>query len=85
MLVLGGVVAWLYSGIPAQLLTLAQIGGGINTPILGVMTILLVNRKDEMGQFKIGKSYTTALIISYLVIMVTVVNNGINIVSGLIK
>jgi len=85
MLILGGVIAWLYSGIPAELLTLAQIGGVINTPILGIMTILLVNRKDEMGEFKISKGYTTALIISYLVIMVTVVNNGISIVSGLLK
>ena len=81
MLIFATVIAWLYSGIPAELLTLAQIGGVINTPILGVMTILLVNRKDEMGSYKIGKGYTIALSVAYIVIMVTVVNSLVTIIN----
>lgn len=81
MLIFGGIVAWMYGGLPANLLVLAQIGGVINTPILGIMTILLLNRKNEMGKYRIGSGFSAALIIAYAVIMVTVINNLINIVS----
>ncbi len=83
MLVFGMVIALLYGGAPAQLMTLAQIGGVINTPILGIMTILLCNRKDEMGRYKIGKGFTVALTISYVFIMITVINNLITIIQGI--
>ena len=83
MLVFAAVVGFLYSGVSAQLLMVAQIGGVINTPILGIMTILLCNRTDEMGKYKIGKGFTVALTIAYLFVMVTVVNNLIGILSKL--
>ena len=82
MLVFGMMVALLYGGAPAQLMTLAQIGGVINTPILGIMTILLCNRKDEMGRYRIGKGFTVALTISYIFIMITVINNLVTIIKG---
>ena len=81
MLVFAAVVGFLYSGVPAQLLTLAQIGGVINTPILGIMTILLCNRKDEMGRYRVGKGFTVVLSIAYLFVMITVINNLITIVG----
>lgn len=84
MLLFGMVVALLYGGAPAQLMTLAQIGGVINTPILGIMTILLCNRRDEMNEYKIGKGFTVALTIAYLFIMITVINNLVGIISGII-
>ena len=80
MLVFAAVVGFLYSGVPAQLLTLAQIGG-VNTPILGIMTILLCNRKDEMGRYRVGKGFTVVLSIAYLFVMITVINNLITIVG----
>ena len=46
------------------------------------MTILLCNRKDEMGRYKIGKGFTVALTISYIFIMITVINNLITIIKG---
>ncbi len=82
MLVFAAVIGFLYSGAPAQMLTLAQIGGVINTPILGIMTILLCNRKDEMGEYRVNKPFTVVLSIAYVFVMVTVINNLINIVSG---
>ena len=72
---------WSASCVPAQLLTLAQIGGVINTPILGIMTILLCNRKDEMGRYRVGKGFTVVLSIAYLFVMITVINNLITIVG----
>lgn len=83
MLVFAAVVGCLYSGVPAQLLTLAQIGGVINTPILGIMTILLCNRKDEMGGFKVKPGFTVALSVAYIFVMVTVVNNVITLIGKL--
>lgn len=82
MLVFAAIVGFLYSGVPAQLLTVAQIGGVINTPILGIMTILLCNRKDEMGSYKVKTPFTVVLSVAYIFVMVTVINNLINIVRG---
>ena len=83
MLVFAAVVGFLYSGVPAQLLTLAQIGGVINTPILGIMTILLCNRRDEMGEFRVKPGFTAALSVAYIFVMVTVVNNVITLIGKL--
>lgn len=82
MLVFAAIVGFLYSGVPAQLLTVAQIGGVINTPILGIMTILLCNRKDEMGSYKVKTPFTVVLSVAYIFVMITVINNLINIVRG---
>lgn len=85
MLVFGAIVACLAGGAPAQLMTLAQIGGVINTPILGIMTILLCNRKDEMGKYKVNIPFTVALTVAYVFVMITVVNNLITIVNGFLR
>ncbi len=82
MILFALVVVFVYGGVPAQLLTLAQIGGVINTPILGIMTILLLNNKKDMKEYKIGAGYNIALIISYVVVMITVINNLIGIIKG---
>ena len=82
MLVFAAIVGFLYSGVPAQLLTVAQIGGVINTPILGIMTILLCNRKDEMASYKVKTPFTVVLSVAYIFVMITVINNLINIVRG---
>lgn len=82
MLIFAAVIGFLYSGVPAQLLTVAQIGGVINTPILGIMAILLCNRKDEMGEYKASKPFTALLSVAYVVVMIMVVYNLVNIVRG---
>ena len=45
------------------------------------MTILLCNRKDEMGRYRVGKGFTVVLSIAYLFVMITVINNLITIVG----
>lgn len=82
MILFAVVIVFLYGGVPAQLLTVAQIGGVINTPILGLMTILLLNNKKEMKEYKIGMVYNVALVISYIVVMITVINNLVTIISS---
>lgn len=82
MLIFALVIVLSYGGVPAQLLTLAQIGGVINTPILGIMTILLLNSKKQMGEMRVKTGMTVALIISYIVVLYMVVNNLISIVRG---
>lgn len=80
MLVFALIIVFSYGGVPAQLLTLAQIGGVINTPILGIMTILLLRNKNEMKTYRIGSGYMAALIVSYGVVMVTVINNIVTLI-----
>ena len=82
MILFAVVIVFLYGGVPAQLLTIAQIGGVINTPILGAMTILLLNNKKEMKEYKIGMACNVALVISYIVVMITVVNNFLTIIGN---
>lgn len=82
MLLFALAVVFAYGGVPAQLLTLAQIGGVINTPILGILTIFLLNKKEEMGEQKTHIAFTIALVASYLVVLYMVVNNIITIVRG---
>lgn len=82
MLVFALIIVFTYGGVPAQLLTLAQIGGVINTPILGIMTILLLNNKKEMGEYKAKIGLTAALVVSYAVVLYMVINNVITIIRG---
>ena len=85
MLIFAAIIGCLYSGVPAQLLTVAQIGGVINTPILGIMAILLCNRKDEMGEYKVSKPFTALLSVAYIAVMIMVIYNLINIVRGFLS
>ncbi|MCU6762322.1 Probable manganese transport protein MntH [uncultured Roseburia sp.] len=82
MLLFALAIVFAYGGVPAQLLTFAQIGGVINTPILGLMTILLLNRKDEMGEHKVSVGFTCGLLVSYGVVLYMVVNNVITLAGG---
>ncbi len=83
MLAVGGVIAIAVGGIPTQLLTLAQIGGVINTPILGILTIILLCRKDIMKEHKIKLPYIIGICIVFAVCMVVIVNNVINIIGSI--
>lgn len=84
MMVFALIVVFSYGGVPAQLLTIAQIGGVINTPILGLLTILLVNKKSEMGEYKASGAFTGVLLVSYIAVLYMVVNNLLNVVNGLL-
>lgn len=77
-LIFGAVVAIIVGGIPTQLLTIAQIGGIVSTPILGIMIMLLLNKESDMGEHKAKKSYSILLLVLYLIQMVVIVNNLIN-------
>ena len=46
------------------------------------MTILLCNRKDEMASYKVKTPFTVVLSVAYIFVMITVINNLINIVRG---
>ena len=81
MLVFAAVVACVVGGIPAQLLTVAQVGGIICTPLLGIFTILLVNKKEDMGEYKIKNSYTVLLVVLYIVQVAVIVNNVIRLIT----
>lgn len=81
MLVFAAVVACAVGGIPAQLLTVAQVGGIICTPLLGIFTILLVNKKEDMGEYKIKNSYTVLLVVLYIVQVAVIVNNVIRLIT----
>ena len=82
VLVFGAVLGCVLGAAPVSLLTAAQIGGIISTPILGIFTILILNRKDEMGEYTIKPYYTILLVIAYIVALITIVNNLIGIISG---
>lgn len=82
MLVFAAVIACTAGGIPTQMLTIAQIGGIICTPILGIFTILIVNRKADMGEYRIKKSFTALLIILYIIQVAVIVNNVVQIIAG---
>ena len=82
MMVFALIVVLSYGGVPAQLLTLAQIGGVINTPILGLLTIMLINRKSDMKEFKASIGLTIALIVSYAAVLYMVVNNLIGVIKS---
>lgn len=84
MLIFAASIGFFYGGAPANLMTLAQIGGVINTPILGLMTILLCRRQDEMENYKVGNVFTIVLSIAYLFVMITVINNLVTIVRNFI-
>lgn len=83
MLVFAAVIAIIVGGIPAQLLTVAQIGGIICTPLLGIFTILLVNRKDDMKEYKIKPVYTVLLVIMYAIQLGVIVNNAVRLIGGI--
>lgn len=80
MLVFAAIVASVVGGIPAQLLTVAQVGGIICTPLLGIFTILLVNKKNDMGEYKIKVPYTVILIILYIIQVAVIINNLIHLI-----
>lgn len=82
MLVFSLIVVLSYGGVPAQLLTLAQIGGVINTPILGLLTIFLINKKKEMGDYKAKPVFSVLLLIAYVAVLYMVVNNVITLFGG---
>ncbi len=82
LLVFAAIVACAVGGIPAQLLTVAQVGGIICTPLLGIFTILLVNKKDDMKEYKIGKGYTVLLIILYIIQVAVIINNIIRLIGA---
>lgn len=81
MLVFAAIVAIAVGGIPAQLLTVAQVGGIICTPILGIFAILLINRKDDMGEYKAKKPLTILLIVMYVIQVAVIVNNVIQLLK----
>lgn len=82
MLVFAAVVACVAGGVPTQMLTVAQIGGVICTPILGIFTILIVNRKDDMGEYRAKKPFIVLLILLYIIQVAVIVNNVIQIIAG---
>lgn len=53
---------------PAQLMVLSQLGGAVANPLVCVLVIMLVNRK-ELGENKAKPAYTIALSAAYLLIM----------------
>lgn len=73
MMAFAMIIGLVFNGIPAQLLIVAQLGGVINTPILGVLTILLVRQK-KLGEYRTGLPLTILLIVSWVFMMFTVVN-----------
>lgn len=75
MLVFAAIIAYIVGGIPAQLLTVAQVGGIICTPLLGVFTILLVNRKEDMKEYKSKGYFTAILVVLFLIQLAVIVNN----------
>ncbi|BAK47406.1 hypothetical protein CXIVA_14400 [Clostridium sp. SY8519] len=82
LLIFAAVIAITAGGIPAQLLTAAQVGGIICTPLLGVFAILLVNREEEMGEYRIKAPYTVLLIILYIIQVAVIINNLIRLVHA---
>lgn len=82
MLIFAASVAWIAGGVPTQMLTVAQIGGIICTPILGVFTILIINRKD-MGEYRVKKSFTVLLIILYIIQVAVIINNVVQLAAGI--
>lgn len=80
ILIFGAVLGCTLGSAPVSLLTAAQIGGIISTPILGILTILLLNSKEEMGKYKIRPYYTALLLLAYVVSMATIINNLIGII-----
>ncbi len=74
------VAAFCFGGIPAQLVTIAQVGGIICTPLLGIFTILLVTKKEDMKEYKIKGAYTALLIILYIVQVAVIINNVIHLI-----
>lgn len=53
---------------PAQLMVLSQLGSAVCNPVVCVLVIMLVNRK-ELGEHKAKPVYTIALVAAYLLIM----------------
>lgn len=53
---------------PAQLMVLSQLGSAVSNPLVCVLLIMLVNRK-ELGEHKAKPAYTIALALAYLLVM----------------
>lgn len=63
ILLLGAATAFIFgSSSPTQVLLIANVCAVINAPLLAVLIIMVVNRK-EMGEYKSSKLNNTALII----------------------
>lgn len=56
------------SAPPAQLMVLSQLGSAVANPVVCVLIILLVNRK-ELGENRAKPAYTIALVAAYLLVM----------------
>ena len=82
MLVFAAIIACIVGGVPANMLTIAQLGGVVNTPILGIFAILLANNVNDMKEYRIKKPYTVMLVILYIIQVVIIINTLVSIIGG---
>lgn len=75
ILVLGALTAFIFgSSSPTQVLLVANVCAVINAPLLAILIIMIVNRK-EMGEFKSSKLNNCALIICCAALLAVTVYN----------
>lgn len=74
ILVLGGIVAFIFGSAPIQVILISNICAILNAPILAVFIILLVNRK-EMGEFKSSKKNNAALLVCLVLLLAVTAYN----------
>ena len=75
ILVIGAVTAFVFgSSSPTQVLLIANVCAVINAPLLAVLIIMIVNRK-EMGEYKSSKLNNVALIICCLALFAVTIYN----------
>lgn len=80
ILIFGCVLGVAIGAAPVQMLMIAAACTIISMPLLGLFIILLLNKK-EMGEFKPKPFYTSALIISYILIILVTWNNISNFIT----
>lgn len=75
ILVLGAATAFIFgSSSPTQVLLIANVCAVINAPLLAVLIIMIVNRK-EMGEFKSSAKNNIALVICCAALFAVTVYN----------
>lgn len=67
-------------GIPTQALLVAQWAGIITTPLLGVLTIIMLRSQKELGDNRASVGTTIVLSALYVLLMAVVVNNFISMI-----